>query len=79
METFLVRRSRGDPENRELPCFFPCYQGNAHAETGSHADACATTLGMRSQIFWFPDNFIARTTELSVPVAFVLDYGSSLC
>jgi len=38
-----------------------------------------TTLGMRSQIFWFPDNFIARTTELSVPVAFVLDYGSSLC
>jgi hypothetical protein len=46
-----------NPENRELPCFFPCYQGNAHAETGSHADACATTLGFLSQIFLVSRHF----------------------
>jgi hypothetical protein len=31
-----------DAQIHEFPCCFPCYQGNAHAETGSWADACTT-------------------------------------
>jgi hypothetical protein len=46
-----------EPKNGDFPCFFPCYQGNARAETGSHADACATTLGFLSQIFLVSRHF----------------------
>jgi hypothetical protein len=33
-----------------FPVFFPLLSGKLHAETGSHADACADTLGIFPQI-----------------------------
>jgi hypothetical protein len=66
-EIFRVRRPFLYPENHELPCFFPCYQGNAHEETGSHDDACATTL--RNFITNFPGVSLFSALRFCKPVA----------
>ena len=64
---FLVRRPACDPRKPRITLFFSLLSGKTRVETGSHADACATTLGMWSKKFLVSGRFDGEYGVVSLP------------